>query len=46
MGERYGVDWLVIDKRRGHPPELDAFTAGFETVYEDGRFVLLRTGVS
>ena len=44
--ERYGVDWLVIDKRRGHPPELDAFTAGFETVYEDGRFVLLRTGVS
>ena len=37
---RYGVDWVVVDKTRGHP-ELPA---ELELVYEDVRYALYRVG--
>jgi hypothetical protein len=37
---RYRVDWVVVDKTRGHP-ELPA---DVELVYEDARYVLYRVG--
>ena len=41
--DKYGVSWLVLDKRRNSPAMLDRVSANLERVYEDGRFVLLRT---
>ena len=44
--DKYGVSWLVLDKRRGVPQGLAGLVGDFERVYEDGRYVLLRTGRS
>jgi hypothetical protein len=37
--ERYGADWLVVDKSRPYPRQ---FIEQFEPVYEDDRYLLLR----
>jgi hypothetical protein len=44
--ERYDARWLVLDKRRGYPREFGTYAQTLAPVYEDGRFVLLRTGAS
>ena len=41
--DKYGVSWLVLDKHRNSPAVLERVSANLEPVYEDGRFVLLRT---
>ena len=44
--ERYDARWLVLDKRRAYAREFRTYAQTLAPVYEDGRFVLLRTGAS
>ena len=44
--ERYDARWLVLDKRRAYAPEFRTYAETLAPVYEDGRFLLLRTGAS
>ena len=44
--ERYNATWLILDKRRFYPPEFWTYVETLAPVYEDGRFLLLRTGAS
>ncbi len=37
--ERYGAEWLLVDKRAFYPKE---FVRGLERVYQDGRYALYR----
>ena len=37
--ERYGADYVLVDKTRAYPEE---FAATLEPIYEDGRYLLLR----
>ncbi len=40
--DKYGVTWLVLDKRRLPPTLRESLSGDVEQVYEDGRYVLLR----
>lgn len=44
--ERYDARWLVLDKRRSYSREFRTYAQTLAPVYEDGRFLLLRTGAS
>ena len=44
--ERYDARWLVLDKRRADAREFRTYAQTLAPVYEDGRFLLLRTGAS
>lgn len=44
--ERYDAAWLILDKRRFYPPEFWAYADTLAPIYEDVRFLLLRTGAS
>jgi hypothetical protein len=44
--ERYDARWLVLDKRRSYPPDFRTYAETLAPVYEDARFILLRTGAS
>ena len=37
--ERYGADWLLVDKRASYP---EAFVRGLDLEYQDGRYALYR----
>lgn len=43
--ERYDARWLVLDKRRAYSPDFRTYAETLAPVYEDGRFLLLRTDV-
>jgi hypothetical protein len=42
LAERYGAGWLVVDKTKPYPRD---FVRPLPHVYEDGRYLLVRTGV-
>jgi hypothetical protein len=42
LTERYGAGWLVVDKTKPYPRDL---VRSLPHVYEDGRYLLVRTGV-
>ncbi|MGH3057565.1 MAG: hypothetical protein ACRDPP_04930, partial [Gaiellaceae bacterium] len=44
--ERYDARWLVLDKRRSYSREFRTYAQTLAPVYEDRRFLLLRTGAS
>ena len=44
--ERYDARWLVLDKRRAYAREFRTYAQTLAAVYEDSRFLLLRTGAS
>jgi hypothetical protein len=41
--DRYGADWLLVDRTRRYP---ESFVAGLGLAYDDGRYALYRVGVS
>jgi hypothetical protein len=44
--ERYDARWLVLDKRGFHSRDFMTYARTLAPVYEDGRFLFLRTGAS
>lgn len=42
LAARYGAGWLVVDKTQSYPRD---FVRSLPHVYEDGRYLLVRTGV-
>ena len=40
--ERYGVSWLVLDRRRGYPADFREYLETLEPVYRDERYTLFR----
>lgn len=40
--ERYGVSWLVLDRRRGYPADFRDYLETLEPVYRDDRYTLFR----
>ena len=44
--ERYDARWLVLDKRSAYAREFRTYAQTLASVYEDSRFLLLRTGAS
>jgi hypothetical protein len=44
--ERYDARWLVLDKRRSYSREFRTYAQTLAPVYQDGHFLLLRTGAS
>ncbi|MEX1358536.1 MAG: hypothetical protein WD981_07935, partial [Gaiellaceae bacterium] len=41
--DRYGADWLLVDRTRRYP---ESFVAGLGVAYEDGRYALYRVSAS
>jgi hypothetical protein len=41
--DRYGADWLLVDRTRSYP---QGFVAGLGLAYEDGRYALYRVSAS